>query len=294
MLGFRALLLHRVEHQVHQAQGAREARVVEPGRLHHRNAHAAVELFGQPRSSGCLNRVGSLIESPGLYTGCTALENMKRFAILCDATDDDIRFYLRMVGLETVGNKKVGAFSLGMKQRLGIAIALLGNPELLILDEPVNGLDPEGIIEIREMLRRFNEEENITILISSHILAELSQLCTDYMFIRKGTIRAFSSAEELHKICGEYYHIHTDNDSVALAVLQNKLGIENCDVLKDGSLRLFERLNELPLISKTLYENGLVPVTLHIHEADLESYYMKLVGDDNAEYSESDAAADKA
>ena len=241
------------------------------------------------------SRMSFMIETPYAKEEMSARENLEKLRLQKGIPNPKrVDEVLELVGLADTGKKQVRKFSLGMRQRLGLAGAMLSKPEIMVLDEPVNGLDPEGIIEIREMLRRFNEEENITILISSHILAELSQLCTDYMFIRKGTIRAFSSAEELHKICGEYYHIHTDNDSVALAVLQNKLGIENCDVLKDGSLRLFERLNELPLISKTLYENGLVPVTLHIHEADLESYYMKLVGDDNAEYSERDAAAVKA
>lgn len=200
---------------------------------------------------------------------------------------------LEMVGLQDAGRKHVAKFSLGMRQRLGIAGALLSKPEIMVLDEPVNGLDPEGIIEIRNMLKKFNEELDVTILISSHILAELSQLCTDYIFIRKGKLLEMTSAEELHKLCGEFYHIHTDNDPLALVTLQNKLGIQNCDVLKDGTLRLFERLDELPLISKTLYENGLTPVELHVHEADLESYYMKLVGDDNAEHNQVDTKADK-
>ncbi len=119
-------------------------------------------------------------------------------------------------------------------------------------------------------------------------------LCNDYVFLKKGKILQTITAQDLHKLCGEYYHIHTDNDEKALAVLQNQLGIEKCDVLRDGTLRLFERLDDLPLISRTLYENGLIPVTLHIHEADLESYYMKLAGDDNVESVESNGVADKA
>lgn len=240
------------------------------------------------------SRMSFMIETPYAKEEMSARDNLEKLRLQKGIPNPKrVDEVLELVGLADVGKKHVKKFSLGMRQRLGLAGALLSKPEIMVLDEPVNGLDPEGIIEIRELLRKYNEEENVTILISSHILAELSQLCTDYLFIRNGQIRQFTSAEELHKICGEYYHIHTNDDATALAILQNQLGIENCDVMKDGSLRIFEQLDNLPLISKTLYDNGLIPVTLHMHEADLESYYMKLVGDDNAEHSESDPAADR-
>ncbi|HAG14289.1 MAG TPA: multidrug ABC transporter [Ruminococcus sp.] len=241
------------------------------------------------------SRMSFMIETPYAKEEMSAKDNLEKLRLQKGIPDPKrVDEVLEIVGLQDTGKKHVRKFSLGMRQRLGIAGALLSKPEIMVLDEPVNGLDPEGIIEIRNMLKRLNEKENITILISSHILSELSHLCTDYLFIRSGKLRQAASAEELHKICGEYYHIHTNDDAVALAVLQKQLGIERCDVLKDGSLRLFERLNELPLISKTLYENGLIPVTLHVHEADLESYYMKLVGDENVEHLQGNAPADNA
>ncbi|MBP5361703.1 MAG: ABC transporter ATP-binding protein [Ruminococcus sp.] len=241
------------------------------------------------------SRMSFMIETPYAKAEMSAKENLEKLRLQKGIPDKNrVDEVLEMVGLADVGKKHVQKFSLGMRQRLGIAGALLSKPEIMVLDEPVNGLDPEGIIEIRNMLKRFNEEENVTILISSHILAELSQLCTDYMFIRQGKLIQTLSADDLHKMCGEYYHIHTDNDPLALVTLQNKLGIKEFDVLKDGSIRLFEKLNELPLISKTLYENGLLPTTLHVHEADLESYYMKLVGDDNDEHNKGHAETDKA
>ena len=241
------------------------------------------------------SRMSFMIETPYAKAEMSAKENLEKLRLQTGIPDKNrVDEVLEMVGLADVGKKHVQKFSLGMRQRLGIAGALLSKPEIMVLDEPVNGLDPEGIIEIRNMLKRFNEEENVTILISSHILAELSQLCTDYMFIRQGKLIQTLSADDLHKMCGEYYHIHTDNDPLALVTLQNKLGIKEFDVLKDGSIRLFEKLNELPLISKTLYENGLLPTTLHVHEADLESYYMKLVGDDNDEHNKGHAETDKA
>ena len=241
------------------------------------------------------SRMSFMIETPYAKAEMSAKENLEKLRLQKGVPDKNrVDEVLEMVGLADVGKKHVQKFSLGMRQRLGIAGALLSKPEIMVLDEPVNGLDPEGIIEIRNMLKRFNEEENVTILISSHILAELSQLCTDYMFIRQGKLIQTLSADDLHKMCGEYYHIHTDNDPLALVTLQNKLGIKEFDVLKDGSIRLFEKLNELPLISKTLYENGLLPTTLHVHEADLESYYMKLVGDENDEHNKGNAETDKA
>jgi len=172
----------------------------------------------------------------------------------------------------------VQKFSLGMRQRLGIANALLTKPEIMVLDEPVNGLDPEGIVEIRELLLKLNREEHITILISSHILSELSLLCTDYLFINKGKILQSVSTRDLKRICKEYYHIGTDNNALALTILQEKLGVTEFEVERDGSIRLFERLDEPHVISKTLYEGGVVPTVLHMNEANLEQYYMNMVG----------------
>ena len=230
------------------------------------------------------SRMSFIIETPYAKQEYSARENIEKMRLQKGIPDKKrTAEVLEQVGLADTGRKAVGKFSLGMRQRLGIAGALLSKPEIMVLDEPVNGLDPEGIIEIRELLKRLNEEYRITILISSHILAELSMLCTDYIFIKQGKIIQTLASDELHRLCGEYYHINTNNNDTALAILQNKLGIQNCDVLKDGSLRLFERLDDLPTISRTLYENGLIPTTLHIHEADLESYYMKLAGDDNVE-----------
>jgi ABC-2 type transport system ATP-binding protein len=185
---------------------------------------------------------------------------------------------LEIVGLTDTGKKPVQKFSLGMRQRLGIANALLTKPELMVLDEPVNGLDPEGIVEIRELLLKLNREEHITILISSHILSELSLLCTDYLFINKGKLLENVSARDLKRICKEYYHIGTDNNPLALTILQEKLGVTEFEVERDGSIRLFERLEEVHTISKILYEGGVVPTVLHMNEANLEQYYMNMVG----------------
>ncbi len=225
-------------------------------------------------------RTSFMIETPYAKEKMTARENLEKQRIQKGIPDKNrIDEVLKIVGLENTGKKMVRNFSLGMRQRLGIANALLTKPEIMILDEPINGLDPEGIVEIRELLLKLNREEHITIIISSHILSELSLLCTDYVFINHGEIIQTVSASELKNICREYYHIHTDNDSLAVAVLQEKLGLTQFEVERDGSIRLYENLGNIREISKTLFENGIVPVILNINEANLEEYYMNMVED---------------
>jgi len=238
-------------------------------------------------------RMSFMIETPYAKENMSARENLEKQRLQKGIPDKKrIEEVLEIVGLKDVGKKPVKAFSLGMRQRLGIANALLAKPELMILDEPINGLDPEGIVEIRELLLKLNREEHITIVISSHILSELSLLCTDYVFINKGEILQTVSASELKKICCECYHIHTDNDALAAAILTDKLGITQLEVEKDGSLRLYEKLENIREISKTLFENGVIPVILNINEANLEKYYMNMVGENNAQHNESPKLSD--
>lgn len=144
-------------------------------------------LFGNENLNGGRKKIGSLIEAPGLYKNCTAYENMLRFATLYGANQKEIKPLLQRVGLENTGAKKAGEFSLGMRQRLGIAIALLGKPEILILDEPINGLDPAGIKEIRDIIIGLNQE-GVTFIISSHLLDELAKVVTNYGIIADGSL----------------------------------------------------------------------------------------------------------
>lgn len=226
------------------------------------------------------SRMSFMIETPYAKEKMSARENLEKQRIQKGIPDKNrIEEVLEIVGLKDVGKKPVRAFSLGMRQRLGIANALMTKPEIMVLDEPVNGLDPEGIVEIRELLLKLNRDEHITIIISSHILSELSLLCTDYVFINKGEILQTVSAPELKKICKEYYHINTDNNPLALAVLADKMGITQAEVEKDGSIKLYEQLDNIREISRTLFENGVIPVVLNMHEANLEQYYMNMVGD---------------
>ena len=242
----------------------------------------SMSLFGgssEEELSKARSRMSFMIEVPYAKEKMTARENLEKQRIQKGIPNKErIDEVLEIVGLTDTGKKPVHKFSLGMRQRLGIANALLTKPELMVLDEPVNGLDPEGIVEIRELLLKLNREEHITILISSHILSELSLLCTDYLFINKGKLLESVSTRDLKRICKEYYHIGTDNNSLALTILQEKLGVTEFEVERDGSIRLFERLDEAHTISKTLYEGGVVPTVLHMNEANLEQYYMNMVG----------------
>ncbi|MBQ8826964.1 MAG: ABC transporter ATP-binding protein, partial [Oscillospiraceae bacterium] len=232
------------------------------------------------------SRMSFIIETPYAKDGMTAYENLEKQRIQKGIPDKNrINEVLELVGLKDVGKKPVRKFSLGMKQLRGIAVALLTKTEIMVLDEPVNGLDPEGIIEVRELLLKLNREEHITIIISSHILSELSLLCTHYLFINNGEIIKNVSADELRVICKEHYVIDTDNNSLAAAVLEEKLGIEKFSVEKDGSIKLYERLDDIRLVSKTLFENGVIPTTLAIHEANLEEYYIDLVGEENDKHN---------
>ncbi len=259
----------------------------------------SIDMYGgttEKELAKARSRMSFMIETPYAKENLSARENLEKQRIQKGIPNKArIEEVLEIVGLQDTGKKAVKKFSLGMRQRLGIANALLTKPEVMILDEPVNGLDPEGIVEIRELLLKLNREEHITIVISSHILSELSLLCTDYIFINKGEILQTVSAAELKKICREYYRIHTDNDPLALAILQDKLGITQFDVEKDGSIRLYEQFDDMRKISKTLYEGGVVPLLLGMNEANLESYYMNMVGgENNAEHHQSVESSDKA
>lgn len=225
-------------------------------------------------------RMSFMIETPYAKEKMTARENLEKQRLQKGVTDEKrVDEVLKIVDLEDTGKKIVKNFSLGMRQRLGIANALLAKPDILILDEPINGLDPEGIVEIRELLMRLNQEQHITIVISSHILSELSLLCTDYIFISHGTLRQQLSAQELKNQCREFYKIHTNDDAKALTILKERLGITQYDVEEDGSILLYEKLDMLETVSKTLSDNGVIPTILCLNEANLEEYYMDMVGD---------------
>ena len=241
----------------------------------------SLSMYGASDDKGlnhARSRMSFMIETPYEKEKMTARENLEKQRLQKGIPDKRrIDEVLEIVNLQDTEKKIVKNFSLGMRQRLGLANALLGKPEFMVLDEPINGLDPEGIVEIRELFKRLNKEEGITIVISSHILSELSLLCSDYIFINHGQIKGVFSAEELKDACSEYYHIDTDNNEKASSILTNVCGIQKLEALEDGSLRIYDGLDDLRSISKALYEGGVIPTGLSMNEVSLEEYYMKMV-----------------
>ena len=221
-------------------------------------------------------RMGAVVETPAIYTNMTAAENLKQqYLILGLPSCDDIPELLKLVGLENTGKKKVKNFSLGMKQRLGIAIALAGNPDFLVLDEPVNGLDPQGIVEMREMILKLNREKQITVLISSHILDELSRLATHYGIIDRGRMVKELSAEELNAACRKCVRMEVSNTSILARVLDN-MNIEY-KVISETIADVFARVNVTQLTVALANDNCEV-LSMQERDESLESYFISLVG----------------
>lgn len=222
--------------------------------------------------------VGSLIEAPGLYKNATAYENLKRFSILYGADESKIKELLELVGLANTGKRKAKDFSLGMRQRLGIAIALLGDPEFLVLDEPINGLDPEGIKEIRDIIEKLNKERNVTFLISSHLLDELSKVVTKYGIINNGELVEEISAEELKEKCKNKLTIETQTPDKAKEIVKEIVPEENI-ILKENRIDLMSNMEDAAVINKKLVEGGVLVSAIYPNFDSLEEYFMKRIGE---------------
>lgn len=239
----------------------------------------SIELFDKKDLENQRKRMGSLIENPGIYGSMTARENLevlrRSYGIVEKEAVDEL---LDFVGLGGTNKKKVKNFSMGMKQRLGIAISLLRNPDFLILDEPINGLDPEGIKEIRELLLTLNKERGITILISSHILGELSKIATHYGIIRDGVLIEEFEAAELSERCRRCQKLIVDNEELAVNILENQLHIDNFDVPGKGIIRVFDNFNLQEQINKELILGGVSLKESYLSGQDLEGYFMELLG----------------
>lgn len=232
-----------------------------------------------PGISRCRRRMGAVVETPSIYQDMTAEDNLKeQYRIIGLPSFDSIPELLRLVGLENTGKKKAKHFSLGMKQRLGIAIALAGNPDFLILDEPVNGLDPQGIIEVRELILKLNREKGITFLISSHILDELSRLATHYGFIDSGHMVKEMSAAELDAACRKCIRVQV-SDVRALSRVLDEMDLEY-SILSDTMADIFAKIN-VSQLALALADQGCDIISLDEREESLESYYVNLIGGGN-------------
>ncbi len=221
-------------------------------------------------------RMGAVVESPAIYMDMTAADNLKQQCLILGVpTYDSIPEILELVGLSNTGSKKVRNFSLGMKQRLGIAVALVGKPDFLILDEPINGLDPQGIIEIRELILKLNREYQITVLISSHILDELARLATHYGFVDDGRIVKEISAQELENICQKCLYVEVSDTRLLARTLDAK-GL-SYDILSDTEANIYGKINLTQLVI-ALQKVGCEVITSREQDESLESYFINLIG----------------
>ena len=223
--------------------------------------------------------IGSVIEAPALYPGYSVMQNLELQRILAGNPDKvACGRALEMVGLSEVKHKKVHTLSMGMKQRLSIAMALTGNPRLLILDEPINGLDPKNIVALRSLLQKLNEEKDITILISSHILSELFLLATDYIFIHRGKIIEVLTHDELEAKCRRYICIRTDTVPLATTVLDKVLENPEYKVVSEHAIHLYSDLESVGKIARAFMENEVVVTELSVMEQTLEDFFLGITG----------------
>ena len=234
-----------------------------------------IKLFGSGDLNAGRRKIGSLIEAPAIFKNETAFENMKRFAILAPTSDDKIKRILDLVGIGDTGAKKAGEFSLGMKQRLGIGIALLGNPELLVLDEPINGLDPAGIKEIRDLIVDLNRK-GITFMISSHILDELGKIATNYGIVNEGVLEEIS-AEELKARCRSSLKITVDDAAKASEIIEKAFPDCSFDTER-GAVRITSEVKDASEINGSLVTAGIRVYGLVDESIGFEDYFIERVG----------------
>lgn len=235
-----------------------------------------ISLYGKSGNDAEIrSKIGVIIESPALFPGSTAYENMMMQALNLGVSDPDkkIRDILKMVGLSDTGKKTAKLFSLGMKQRLAIGQTLLGDPKLLILDEPTNGLDPQGIIEIRNTLKQINQERGITILISSHILEELSRIATHYGIIKNGEMIEEIDTESLREKCKEYMTVNTRDNEKAAAIIKKELAGRYPVELEDGAVHIYH-YQDGTAVNYLLAKSGLYASEIAQHKMDLEEYFL--------------------
>ncbi|MBD5083971.1 MAG: ATP-binding cassette domain-containing protein [Clostridiales bacterium] len=237
-------------------------------------------IFDRPvHDTVARRRVGALIEQPGLYPDLSGRENLRLYATLLglDSPEKQVEEILRTVGLSAGEKKPVKHYSMGMKQRLGVGMALLGGPDLLLLDEPINGLDPEGIREMRELLLRLNRERGLTLLISSHILGELSKIATRYGIIQQGKMVEQITAAELEQKCTDYLHLRANQPQKAAALLEKEFCLLRWEMRPEGEIRIYETV-DAKAVGQVLTQAGIAVEEMGLHRQDLESYFLERMG----------------
>ena len=240
-----------------------------------------IALFGDTDKSKLTanrTRIGSAIETPAFFGNLTASQNLEYYRIQRGIPEKKrVAEVLKIVNLNDTGKKKFKDFSLGMKQRLGLALAILGHPDFLVLDEPINGLDPTGIIEMRELILRLNKE-GISMLISSHILSELSQVANKYAIIHEGKLIQTLTAAQLDEACNKAVCIIVDNAEKAAVVLESNLGIQKYKCISDTEIRVYENLEDPSEISFQLNSAGVRVTSIQELSDSLEDYYLNIIG----------------
>ena len=245
-----------------------------------RPTSGSVTFLGKTGSelSSEMSKIGSLIESPALFLKMTAYQNLKIKCILCGKNDDEyIKSLLKQVGLENVEKKSVQNFSLGMKQRLGIALALVGDPEFIVLDEPINGLDPQGIAEMREIIARLSKELGMTVIVSSHILDELAKVANSFGIINDGKLIDEFTSKELEMRCGKYVRLKTGDVEKSEKVLADN-GITSYSILENGNIKINGEIEDTSKLIAALVGAGVPVYELASVQSTLEEYYLNRTG----------------
>lgn len=240
------------------------------------------ELFGSSDENITekKSRMGCLIEEPAFFPNLTAYQNLKYYSIQKGITNNkQIDEAIQLVGLNDARNKKFKKFSLGMKQRLGIAFAILDSPDFIILDEPINGLDPIGISDLRDTFKRLNEEKNITILISSHILSELYQIATKFCLLERGKVVKDLTKEELDNECSKCIVIKSDNPKKVATILENELKTDNYKVINSEEIRLYDYLEQSNKVNKVLIKNDISVKSIYETGVTLEDYFKEVISE---------------
>lgn len=226
------------------------------------------------------SRIGAVIENPAFYPDLSARENLEFYRLQKGIVNKNIvNEVLEKVNLKDTGKKKFKNFSLGMKQRLGIALAIMNNPDFLILDEPLNGLDPMGIAELRAMIKNLNEEHNITIILSSHILSELAQVATRFGFIDNGCLLKEITIDELNEECNKSISINVDNVEKAIVIIEEKLNTNKFSIINKSEIRLYDYLDNPSEVSFQLNSNGIRINSIKEIGINLEDYFINLIAD---------------